>query len=141
MAARIEDYALVGDCRSAALISRQGSVGWLCWPRFGAAALFTSLLGTEAHGFWKIFPEAENVETSWAYRPGSLVLETRHKTRLGEVLVTDFMPVGDGSHLVRLVEGVHGRRATDGGDRSSGGEGSGGKGLSKILSPRVVKSN
>lgn len=111
MAARIEDYALVGDCRSAALISRQGSVDWLCWPRFDAAALFTSLLGTEAHGFWKIFPEAEHVETRWSYRPGSLVLETRHTTRQGEVLVTDFMPVGDGSHLVRLVEGVHGRVA------------------------------
>jgi GH15 family glucan-1,4-alpha-glucosidase len=74
MAARIEDYALIGDCRSAALVSRQGSIDWLCWPRFDAAALFTSLLGTEAHGFWKIFPEAEQVETRWAYRPGSLVL-------------------------------------------------------------------
>ena len=111
MAARIEDYALVGDCRSAALISRHGSVDWLCWPRFDAAALFTSLLGTEAHGFWKIFPEAEHVETRWSYRPGSLVLETRHVTRQGEVLVTDFMPVGDGSHLVRLVDGIHGRVA------------------------------
>ncbi len=111
MAARIEDYALVGDCRSAALISRQGSIDWLCLPRFDAAALFTALLGTEEHGFWKIFPEAEHVETTWAYRPGSLVLETRHRTRQGEVLVTDFMPIGEGSHVVRLVEGVHGRVA------------------------------
>ena len=111
MAARIEDYALVGDCRTAALISRDGSVDWLCWPRFDASALFTNLLGTPAHGFWKIAPAAENVETTWAYREGSLVLETRHRTRQGEVLVTDFMPVGDGAHLVRLVEGVHGRVA------------------------------
>ena len=111
MAARIEDYALVGDCRSAALISRQGSIDWLCWPRFDAPALFTALLGTEEHGFWKIFPEAEHVETTWAYRPGSLVLETRHRTSLGEVLVTDFMPLGEGSHVVRLVAGVHGRVA------------------------------
>ncbi len=111
MAARIEDYALVGDCRSAALISRQGSIDWLCWPRFDAAALFTALLGTEEHGFWKIFPEAEHVESRWAYRPGSMVLETHHRTRQGEVLVTDFMPMGDGAHLVRLVEGVHGRVA------------------------------
>ncbi|MDP4024324.1 glycoside hydrolase family 15 protein [Methylobacterium sp. NEAU 140] len=111
MAERIEDYALIGDGRTAALISRAGSVDWLCWPRFDAAALFTGLLGTDAHGFWKIYPEAEQVETTWAYRPGSLVLETRHKTRQGEVRVTDFMPKGDGSHLVRLVEGVHGRVA------------------------------
>jgi GH15 family glucan-1,4-alpha-glucosidase len=111
MAARIEDYALVGDCRTAALISREGSVDWLCWPRFDASALFTSLLGTREHGFWQIHPVAEHVETTWAYREGSLVLETRHRTREGEVLVTDFMPVGDGAHLVRLVEGVHGRVA------------------------------
>ena len=111
MAARVEDYALVGDCRSAALISRQGSVDWLCWPRFDAAALFAGLLGTEAHGFWKVFPDAGHVETTWAYRPGSMVLETRHRTSQGEVLVTDFMPAGDGSHLVRLVEGMHGRVA------------------------------
>ncbi len=111
MAERIEDYALLGDGRSAALVSRKGSIDWLCWPRFDAAALFTSLLGTREHGFWEIRPEAEHVETSWAYRQGSLVLETRHKTRQGEVLVTDFMPTGDGPHLVRLVQGVHGRVA------------------------------
>ncbi|MCJ2124958.1 glycoside hydrolase family 15 protein [Methylobacterium sp. J-077] len=109
MSTRIEDYALVGDCRSAALISRDGSVDWLCWPRFDAAALFARLLGTREHGFWKICPAAGEVETTWTYREGSLVLETRHKTSCGEVLVTDFMPVGEGSHLVRLVEGVHGQ--------------------------------
>ncbi|GJD34265.1 glycoside hydrolase family 15 protein [Methylobacterium aerolatum] len=108
MAERIEDYALLGDGRTGALVSRKGSVDWLCWPRFDAAALFTALLGTQEHGFWAIAPVAGHVETQWAYREGSLVLETRHRTRQGEVLVTDFMPTGDGPHLVRLVEGVHG---------------------------------
>jgi GH15 family glucan-1,4-alpha-glucosidase len=111
MAERIEDYALIGDGRTAALVSRKGSVDWLCWPRFDAAALFTALLGTREHGFWEIAPVAENVKTTWSYREGSLVLETRHATRQGEVLVTDFMPTGDGPHLVRLVQGVHGRVA------------------------------
>jgi GH15 family glucan-1,4-alpha-glucosidase len=111
MAARIEDYALVGDGRTAALISRDGSVDWLCWPRFDASACFAALLGTEEHGFWRIAPAARHVETSRRYRDGTLVLETRHKTREGEVLVTDYMPAGDGSHLIRLVEGVHGRVA------------------------------
>ena len=111
MAARIEDYALVGDGRTAALISRDGSVDWLCWPRFDASACFAALLGTEDHGFWRIAPTAKHVETTRRYRDGSLVLETRHKTRDGEVLVTDYMPAGDGSHLIRLVEGVHGRVA------------------------------
>ena len=112
MAARIEDYALIGDGRTAALISREGSVDWLCWPRFDASALFASLLGTEEHGYWRLAPQAGQVETSWAYREGSLVLETDHKTREGEVRVIDYMPVGgDGSHLIRLVEGLHGRVA------------------------------
>jgi GH15 family glucan-1,4-alpha-glucosidase len=111
MSTRIEDYALLGDCRTAALVGRDGSVDWLCWPRFDAAALFTKLLGTEAHGFWRIYPVAEKVETNWSYREGSLVLETRHRTDQGEVRVTDFMPVGEGSHLVRLVEGLQGQVA------------------------------
>ncbi|WP_375463079.1 glycoside hydrolase family 15 protein [uncultured Methylobacterium sp.] len=111
MAARIEDYALVGDGRTAALISRQGSVDWLCWPRFDASALFAALLGTEEHGFWRVAPVAGHVETTWAYREGSLVLETHHTTREGAVRVIDYMPAGDGSHLIRLVEGLHGRVA------------------------------
>ena len=111
MAARIEDYALIGDGRTAALISRQGSVDWLCWPRFDASALFAALLGTEEHGFWRLAPVASHVETTWAYREGSLVLETHHTTREGEVRVIDYMPVGDGSHLIRLVEGLRGRVA------------------------------
>jgi GH15 family glucan-1,4-alpha-glucosidase len=108
MAGRIEDYALVGDGRTAALIARDGSVDWLCWPRFDAAACFAALLGTEAHGFWRLAPAAE-CGTSRRYRDGSLVLETTHRTSAGRVRVTDYMPVNDGAHLVRIVEGLEGR--------------------------------
>ena len=111
MAGRIEDYALIGDGRTAALVGRDGSIDWLCWPRFDAAAVFASLLGTEQHGFWKLGPVAEGATSSWAYREGTLILETLHRTREGEVRVTDYMPVGDGAHLIRLVEGLSGRMA------------------------------
>ncbi|MEE7478236.1 glycoside hydrolase family 15 protein [Methylobacterium hispanicum] len=111
MAARIEDYALVGDGRTAALISRAGSVDWLCFPRFDAAALFAGLLGTDEHGFWQLGPVADHAETTRAYSDGTLILETRHRTHEGEVKVTDFMPAEDGSHLIRLVEGVSGKVA------------------------------
>ncbi|GLS46710.1 glycoside hydrolase family 15 protein [Methylobacterium brachythecii] len=111
MAGRIEDYALIGDGRTAALVGRDGSIDWLCWPRFDASALFARLLGTEDHGFWKLAPVAENAEQSWRYRTGSLVLDTYHTTHAGEVRVTDYMPAADGSHLIRLVEGRKGRVA------------------------------
>ena len=109
MGSLIEDYALVGDGRTAALISRNGSVDWLCFPRFDAAACFAALLGTPEHGFWRITPTAHHIETSRQYREGTMILETRHKTREGEVRVTDYMPVGPGSHLIRLVEGLDGQ--------------------------------
>ena len=108
MAGRIEDYALVGDGRTAALISRDGSVDWLCWPRFDSAACFASLLGTPDHGFWRLSPSDAGAVPSRQYRSGSLVLETCYETASGQVRVTDYMPVDDGSHLVRLVEGVTG---------------------------------
>ncbi|WP_430911773.1 glycoside hydrolase family 15 protein [Methylobacterium sp. sgz302541] len=111
MAGLIEDYALVGDGRTAALIGRDGSVDWLCWPRFDAAACFAALLGTEEHGYWRIAPASARVESSRRYRDDTLILETRHRTREGEVLVIDYMPADDGSHLVRIVEGVEGRVA------------------------------
>ncbi|GJD75795.1 Trehalase [Methylobacterium goesingense] len=107
MAGRIEDYALVGDGRTAALIARDGSVDWLCWPRFDSAACFAALLGTEDHGYWKLGP-AEPATTTRQYREGSLVLETRHETAGGSVRVTDYMPANDGAHLVRIVEGLEG---------------------------------
>ncbi|WP_082483677.1 MULTISPECIES: glycoside hydrolase family 15 protein [unclassified Methylobacterium] len=108
MAGRIEDYALVGDGRTAALIGRDGSVDWLCWPRFDSAACFAALLGTEDHGFWKLGPADPAAKTSRQYRTGSLVLETEHETEAGCVRVTDYMPANDGSHLVRIVEGLRG---------------------------------
>ena len=111
MAGRIEDYALVGDGRTAALIGRDGSVDWLCWPRFDSAACFAALLGTEDHGFWKLSPATEGAIISRRYRDGSLVLETRYKTPEGEATVTDYMPANDGSHLVRIVEGLSGEVA------------------------------
>ncbi|KMO10367.1 glycoside hydrolase family 15 protein [Methylobacterium indicum] len=111
MALLIEDYALVGDGRSAALIGRDGSVDWLCWPRFDASACFAALLGTrEDHGHWRIAP-AGAATTTRRYLDDTLVLETTHETPEGVVRVLDYMPVEDGTHLVRLVEGVRGRVA------------------------------
>ncbi|KQP15432.1 glycosyl hydrolase [Methylobacterium sp. Leaf93] len=108
MAGRIEDYALVGDGRTAALIGRDGSIDWLCWPRFDSAACFASLLGTEEHGFWKLSPADGAATISRCYREGSLVLETRYVTSAGEARVIDYMPANDGSHMVRIVEGLSG---------------------------------
>ncbi|NEU13376.1 glycoside hydrolase family 15 protein [Methylobacterium sp. BTF04] len=111
MAGRIEDYALIGDGRTAALIGRDGSVDWLCWPRFDSAACFASLLGTCDHGFWKLAPADVDAKSSRQYRTGSLVLETEYETATGTARVTDYMPANDGSHLVRIVEGLTGQVA------------------------------
>lgn len=105
--ARIEDYALVGDGHTAALISRWGSLDWLCWPRFDSGACFAALLGTPEHGRWSIAP-AEAFTSTRAYRKGTLVLETMHNTSTGAVRVTDFMPTGQGTHVVRIVDGMRG---------------------------------
>jgi GH15 family glucan-1,4-alpha-glucosidase len=80
MALRIEDYALIGDCKTAALVGRDGSIGWLCWPRFDSAACFASLLGTAENGRWLIAPEHPILDVSRRYRPGTLVLETEFQT-------------------------------------------------------------
>ena len=106
---RIEDYALIGDCETAALVSREGSIDWLCWPRFDSAACFAALLGTPENGRWRLSPKNE-FRTSRAYRPKTLILETDFETAEGEVRVIDFMPVRNGaSDLVRIVEGRRGR--------------------------------
>ncbi len=107
MGCKIEDYALVGDGRTAALISRGGSVDWLCWPRFDAASCFSALLGKPEHGRWLLAPTGDYTSTR-CYRDGTLILETTHETADGAVRVIDYMPVGDGSHLVRIVEGLRG---------------------------------
>jgi GH15 family glucan-1,4-alpha-glucosidase len=109
MPARIEDYALIGDCETAALVARDGSIDWLCWPRFDSDACFAALLGGSEHGRWLIAPE-EPGRTTRCYRGDTLILETRFETPEGAVLLVDFMPPRSGhSHLVRLVIGERGR--------------------------------
>lgn len=116
MAGRIEDYALIGDMQTAALIGRDGSADWLCLPRFDSHAVFAGLLGTEEHGFWRVGPaQANGGEPPKAdrrrYRGDSLVLESEWDTPRGTVRVIDFMPPREqhAPQLVRIVEGVSGR--------------------------------
>ncbi|MET9905638.1 glycoside hydrolase family 15 protein [Streptomyces sp. NPDC006476] len=108
---RIEDYALIGDEQTAALVGLDGSVDWLCLPRFDSAACFARLLGDEDNGHWRIAPkDAEGPCTRRAYRHDTLVLDTEWETGEGAVRVTDFMPERDRTpHLVRIVEGLGGR--------------------------------
>ena len=106
---RIEDYALIGDLRTAALVGRDGSIDWLCLPRFDSGACFASLLGDERHGHWRVAPAGKVLSTSRRYRPGTLVLETEFETAEGTVRLVDCMPIGgDATEVVRLVEGVSG---------------------------------
>jgi GH15 family glucan-1,4-alpha-glucosidase len=109
VANRIEDYALIGDCETAALVARDGSIDWLCWPRFDSGALFAALLGGSEHGRWSIAPRGENVRRTRRYREGTLVLETDLECDGGAVTLVDFMPPrGSASDLVRLVVGKRG---------------------------------
>src|SRR4051812_31867355 len=110
MAARIEDYALIGDCQTAALVSREGSIDWLCLPRFDSGACFAALLGTPENGRWQIAPTGEVIATRRRYREGTLVLETDYETDEGAVTLIDCMPPrGDSLDLVRMVVGRRGR--------------------------------
>jgi GH15 family glucan-1,4-alpha-glucosidase len=107
---KIEDYALIGDCETAALVGRDGSIDWLCWPTFDADACFAAILGTEKHGRWKIAPAEDVSKISRRYWGNSLILETRFETKDGTVAVIDFMPPrGKASDVVRLVRGISGR--------------------------------
>ncbi|MEU1341626.1 glycoside hydrolase family 15 protein [Streptomyces sp. NPDC005827] len=107
---RIEDYALIGDEQTAALVGRDGSIDWLCLPRFDSAASFARLLGDEDHGHWRIAPQGATVCTRRAYRPDTLVLDTEWETAEGTVRVTDLMPQRDRApDVVRIIEGVSGR--------------------------------
>ena len=109
MPLRIEDYALIGDCETAALVGRDGSIDWLCWPRFDSDACFAALLGTPDHGRWKIAPQDGEARVTRRYRPGTLILETRFETPDGVVTLVDFMPQrDDASNIVRLVKGERG---------------------------------
>jgi len=116
MSSRIEDYALIGDCQTAALVSKDGSIDWLCWPRFDSGACFAALLGDAGNGRWRIAPAAAESEASVRsgrrYRRGTLILETEFTTADGgAVVVIDFMPLRgerSWSQLVRLVVGQRG---------------------------------
>jgi len=108
MASRIEDYAMIGDCETAALVGRDGSIDWLCWPRFDSAACFARLLGTSDNGRWLLSPEAEPLEVRRRYRPGTMILETEFRTHTGAAKVIDFMPVDGASDLIRIVCGLSG---------------------------------
>src|SRR5690606_19957899 len=92
MSKPIEDYALIGDCQTAALVARDGSIDWLCLPRFDSPACFASLLGNEENGFFKIAPAGEIRRVTRRYRGDTLVLETEYVTDGGVVAVIDFMP-------------------------------------------------
>ncbi|MBK5958795.1 glucoamylase [Rhodoplanes elegans] len=112
MPSRIEDYALIGDGETAALVDRTGSIDWLCWPRFDSDACFAALLGTPEHGRWRLAPRDPSVRVTRRYRDSTLILETRFETASGAVVLTDFMPLRDGSsEVVRMVTGVSGRVA------------------------------
>jgi GH15 family glucan-1,4-alpha-glucosidase len=108
--AAIEDYALIGDCETAALVSRDGSIDWLCWPTFSSPACFAALLGTRDHGFWRIAPKGKVKRSRRQYKEGTLIVETFFETAGGEVCVTDFMPPRRRhSQLMRIVRGVRGK--------------------------------
>ncbi len=117
---RIEDYALIGDCRTGALVSLTGSTDWHCWPNFASGACFAALLGTRDHGQWQIAPEKPEKIASCTrqYRSHTMVLDTRFETPTGEVLLTDFMPPQDDgpgkqslghSQVVRILTGLRGK--------------------------------
>jgi GH15 family glucan-1,4-alpha-glucosidase len=110
LSSRIEDYGLIGDCETAALVGRDGSIDWLCWPAFDSDACFAGLLGSSGNGRWLIAPADEIRRTTRRYWDNTLILETRFETASGVVAITDFMPPrGKASDVVRLVRGVAGK--------------------------------
>ncbi|MCA1358897.1 glycoside hydrolase family 15 protein [Bradyrhizobium sp. IC3069] len=109
MAQRIEDYALIGDCETAALVGRNGSIDWLCWPAFDSDACFAAILGTHKNGRWLVAPSEAATSISRRYLGNTLILETRFETKNGTVALIDFMPLrGKASDIVRLVRGIRG---------------------------------
>ncbi|MCU1285774.1 MAG: glycoside hydrolase 15-related protein [Acidobacteriales bacterium] len=108
MSEKIEDYGVIGDLETMALVSRRGTIAWLCWPRFDSPACFASLLGSAENGHWTIAPAAR-FTTTRRYRPHTLILETTFKTKTGTVLITDFMPPRQQhSQVIRIVRGIRG---------------------------------
>jgi GH15 family glucan-1,4-alpha-glucosidase len=107
---RIEDYGLIGDCHSAALIGRDGSIDWLCWPRFDSPACFAALLGTPENGRWLIAPTSASPNVSRRYLADTLILETEFETETGTATLVNLMPGTDGkTALVRIVFGRSGQ--------------------------------
>ena len=110
MPSRIEDYALIGDTQTCALVGRDGSIDWACFPRFDSAACFAALLGDRDNGRWSLSPAAPARRVERRYRDDTLVLETDIETADGAVRLIDFMPVRDRRpQLVRIVEGLRGQ--------------------------------
>ena len=110
MSTPLEDYALIGDCETAALVSRGGSIDWLCWPRFDSGACFAALLGGPEHGRWVIETAEPDAQVTRRYRGNTLILETHVETAAGAATVVDFMPPrGRNSDIVRIVCGERGR--------------------------------
>ena len=109
MSEKIEDYALIGDCETAALVGRNGSIDWLCWPAFDSDACFAAILGTHKNGRWLVAPSGDATVISRRYLGDTLILETRFETESGTVALIDFMPPrGKASDIVRLVRGLTG---------------------------------
>lgn len=109
MSEKIENYALIGDCETAALVGRNGSIDWLCWPAFDSDACFAAILGTHKNGRWLVAPSDDVTTISRRYLGDTLILETRFETKSGTVALIDFMPPrGKASDIVRLVRGVGG---------------------------------
>ena len=113
MSLPIEDYAMIGDCHTAALVSKQGSVDWLCLPHFDSPACFAALLGSSENGHWSITPAGPVRSVRRRYRKGTLILETEFETDSGSVTLTDFMtPRDEKPELVRLLVGTRRNRGS-----------------------------
>src|SRR5687768_10672347 len=109
MPLRVEDYAMIGDCETAALVGRDGSIDWLCFPRFDSDACFAALLGDARHGHWSIAPVGEVTGVRRRYRDETLILETELETAEGAVRLIDFMPLRQGTRtIIRVAEGISG---------------------------------
>ncbi|MBW4022700.1 MAG: glycoside hydrolase family 15 protein [Proteobacteria bacterium] len=107
--ARIEDYGLIGNCRTCALVSRDGAIDWLCLPRFDSAACLTALLGGREHGRWRLSATDPEARITRSYRDGSVIIDTIIDTKTGRARVTDFMPVGEVNNtVIRIAEGLSG---------------------------------
>ena len=107
--AKIEDYAFLSDTQTGALVSRDGSVDWLCFPRFDSGACFAALLGDRKNGRWKFTPDGEVTATRRRYRGDTLILETEIEMAEGAVRLIDFMPPrGENPDIVRIIEGLRG---------------------------------